>query len=262
MDQVLQGRPVTAFEIIDGHAHLGRFHNFYIPANTAADMVRQMDRAGIRCCISSGHAAIGPSPRIGNDMVIEAMREFPGRIYGYCCVNPNYPAQELRDELERCFDAGMIGVKLHPCGHRYCVDGEGYRPAWEFAQERRACLLCHTAVTEPWDPPSVFDKLAAQYPNVKIIMGHSGFGYEGGRQCCELAKKHANVHLDITGSIAYTDLLEQMVEGAGAGRVLFGTDVPFIDCRPQVGRVAFSRLDDSELELVLGGNARRLFGLG
>lgn len=260
-DEVLEGRPVSAFEIVDAHGHLGYWHNFGIPQRTAEDMVRQMDRAGIRCCIASSHASISADYRLGNDQMLRAMREFPGRIFGYCGVNPNYLAAELRDELSRCMEAGMAGIKLHPLMHAHRADGEGYRPAWEFAQEHGLCVLSHTAAGEQWDLPVLFDRLAADYPNAKILMGHSGFGYEGGEQCCELARKHPNVYLEIAGSIPYLGLVERLVVGAGADRVVFGTDLPFIDCRPQVGRLAFSGLNDDQLELVLGGNARRIFGL-
>ena len=56
-------------------------------------------------------------------------------------------------------------------------------------------------------------------------------------------------------------LVEMLVGGVGADRLLFGTDLPFLDCRMQIGRMAFSALDDQQLTQVLAGNARRLFGI-
>lgn len=259
-DEVLEGRPVSSFELSDCHGHLGYWHNFNVPAHSAADMVRLADLCGIRSIVAGAHAGIGPDFRLGNDQVLSAMREFPGRILGYCCVNPNYPSSEMRDELNRCFDAGMIGVKLHPSMHGCRVDGEGYLPAWEFAEERGCPLLSHTGVGDGACGIGLFEKPAADFPNVKIILGHSGFGYEGARQSIDLARKSPNVYLDITASTLYTGLVERMVEGVGPERVLFGTDLPFMDCRPQVGRMAFTNLDDDQLRLVLGENARRLFG--
>jgi len=260
-EEVLAGRPVSAFEIIDAHGHLGYWFNFNIPWRWGADIVRAMDLAGVRCVIAGAHAGIGPDYKLGNDQVLQAMREFPGRILGYCCVNPNYPADEIRDELNRCFDAGMVGIKLHPSVHAYPADGEGYRPVWEFAGERGICVMSHTGVGDRTCGMPVFDKIAPDFPNVKIVLGHAGFGYEGGIQSCELARKHPNVYMDITSSISYQGLLERLVDGAGADRVLYGTDLPFIDCRPAIGRAAFSDLTDHHLELVLNGNAKRLFGI-
>ncbi len=52
-----------------------------------------------------------------------------------------------------------------------------------------------------------------------------------------------------------------MVHEAGADRVLFGTDLPFLDPRPQLGRVAFAKISDDEKRLILGLNASRIFGI-
>jgi predicted TIM-barrel fold metal-dependent hydrolase len=261
IDEVLSGRPVSSFNILDCHGHMGYWHNFNIPARTAADMVCLMDRSGIQSIVAAGHAGIGPDFRRGNDEVIAGMKQFPKRIYGYCCVNPHYSPQEMRDELNRCFDSGMIAVKLHPAMHGYPVNGDRYIPAWEFANKHGCCVLSHTGVSDANCNIGLFEKLAQDFPNAKIILGHSGFGYEGAQLSIELALKYSNVYLDITASTFYTGLVERMVKGAGPDRVLFGTDLPFMDCRGQVGRMAFSTLEDRELRLVLGENARRLFGI-
>jgi uncharacterized protein len=258
--EVLEGRPVSAFEIVDCHGHLGYWHNFNIPWRTAGDMVRALDVTGTRCCIASGHSGISADYRLGNDHMIQAMREYPARLLGYCSVNPNYPVDETKAELERCFDAGMVGIKLHPAMHRQRADAPGYKPAWEFAQEHRLCVLSHSGATDAYCGVAVFEGPARDYPDAKILLGHAGFGYDGAQRCCDLAGRCPNVFLDITISIAYRGLIERMVDGAGADRVLYGTDLPFMDSRPMVGRLAFTDMDDKQLELVLGGNARRLFG--
>lgn len=261
IEQVLEGRPVTAFEIVDAHTHLGYWHNFNVPERTAADMVHAMDRVGIECCVSAAHAGITADYRIGNSQVIEAMRAFPGRILGYCCINPNYPDDEIRDELDRCFDAGMTAIKYHPSCHGYPIDGDCYRVVWEYADEHSLAVLTHTDSGGPQCSVSLAAKCAKLYPNAKVIFGHSGFGYEGARQCIGIAAEAPNAYLDVASSMVDLDLVERLVDGVGADRVLFGTDLPFLDCRMQIGRMAFSRLDDHQLARVLAGNARRLFGI-
>lgn len=260
IEEVLEGRPVTAFEIIDVHTHLGLYHNFHIPEHAAADMVHAMDRVGIRCCISAAHAGITTDYRLGNDHVLAAMRDFPGRFLGYCCVNPNYSAEEMLAELQRCFDAGMTAIKFHPGLHTYPVDGDGYRPAWEFANERGLCVLTHTDLSANSGVAQTA-KCAQAHPNAKVLFGHSGFGYKGAQACIEVAKSTTNTFFDIAASTNELGLLEMLVDGIGADRMLFATDLPFIDCRMQVGRIAFSALDDDKMRLVLADNARKLFGV-
>ena len=51
------GRPLNqaGVRVIDAHAHLGRYFNFYIPRPDAATMVELMDRLGV------DHIHIGPA---------------------------------------------------------------------------------------------------------------------------------------------------------------------------------------------------------
>jgi hypothetical protein len=259
-DKVSQGIPLSDELVIDAHSHMGFYGCFNTPKCMAADMVAQMDRIGIRACISAHHAAIAPDQRYGNDQVLQAMADFPGRIYGYATVSPNYPAVEIIAELERCIAGGMVGVKLHPDLHGCNVDDDKYRPAWEFANEHSLPLLSHTS-TGGRNPVKTFEALAERYSNVRILLGHAGFGSEGADHTIRAVKNCPNVYAEITGSVVVYGTLERMVREAGADRVLFGTDIPFIDPRPQVGRVAFAKLTDEEKRKVFGLNAAKVFGI-
>jgi len=48
------------------------------------------------------------------------------------------------------------------------------------------------------------------------------------------------------------------VKGAGADRVMYGSDQPMRDMRQQLGWVVYSRLSEEDKMKVLGGNAMRL----
>jgi aminocarboxymuconate-semialdehyde decarboxylase len=57
-------------------------------------------------------------------------------------------------------------------------------------------------------------------------------------------------------------MVEQLVGDLGAGHVLMGTDYPFdMGTVDPVGFLADADLDEDDRDLVLGGNAARLFGI-
>jgi predicted TIM-barrel fold metal-dependent hydrolase len=56
-------------------------------------------------------------------------------------------------------------------------------------------------------------------------------------------------------------VIEQLVAGAGAERVVFGSDMPLMDPRCQIGKIITAAIDDQAKRLVLGENAARLLGL-
>lgn len=253
----LAGATVTGERVVDAHCHMGPWYNFHIPRNDAAGMAASMDRVGTQTAICAAHASIGPDYRLGNEQVAQAIADFPGRFLGYITLNPHYPAAELRRELrERHNAGGFVGIKLH-CGfHQAEGDDERYRPAWEFAHEHGLPVLVHT-----YRGPQAYDALAERYPNAKIMIAHSISDVSSAEATTALAKRRPNVYLDICGSPLLYGMLEWAVGQVGAERVLFGTDLPFIDCRPGLGRLLMSRLSPDEKRLIMGLNAARVFGL-
>jgi len=167
----------------------------------------------------------------------------------------------MLDELKRCMGSGMVGIKMHPDMHLYAVDGPAYRPAWEFANENALPVLIHTGLGSQWNDPAHLAGPARDFPRAKIVVGHAGSLFPLAESSIRLAKDVPNTYLDLTGSTCPYGLLEWMVAEIGADRVLFGTDLPFLDPRQQLGRVALSRLSEVDKAKILGLNAAQLFRL-
>jgi predicted TIM-barrel fold metal-dependent hydrolase len=212
-----------------------------------------MDFAGVHVAWITADASIGPDFRLGNALVAEAVTAHPDRFCGYVTVNPHYQ-DECLEELRRRYDQGWRLIKFHTGTHEHPADGPGYRRIWEFAQEHHLHLLSHSFQSAPR-----LAKLAEEYPDVSLLVGHAASSPATVPEYCAVCRERPNVYLDLCGSQLWRGLLEQMVAGAGADRVLYGSDIPFVDPRGQLGRVAFARLPDDDLRAIFGGNARRLW---
>ncbi len=248
-------------EITDAHVHMGPYHKFFIPDHTAQGMLRVMDHLHIaQSCVSS-HLAISGDWKTGNQLTAQAVADYPDRFIGHVVVSPNEP--DLIDaELKKAFDDwGFKGIKLVPDIHLQSIGSEGYRPVFEFAARRRCFVLVHTYHGSRFDDPQLFGAVAEQYPDVPILMVHSGAlpaAFEG---AIRLAQEHANLYLDISGSFITSDWIRRMVSEAGADRVIFSSDQPFIDPRYSLGRLLYANLSSHDLSLVIGGNIRRLLNI-
>jgi uncharacterized protein len=249
-------QPQTTLRIVDAHAHAGPYSLFFIPRNSAGEMVRVMDRCGVATALVSTNLAIQLDAAAGNAETARAVAEHPGRLLGYVVVNP---WQDPEAELARWGDdPRFVGVKIHPDLHHYPLTGSRYAPVWQYAERTGRPVLTHTWFGSEYDDLAQVCAVATRHPDAPLIAGHAGVRREGVDEAIALAHRHANVHLEICGSHGHGELIARMVGELGPHRVLYGSDFPFIDMRTSLGRVVFAGLGDADAALVLGGNIGRL----
>ncbi|NUR85891.1 MAG: amidohydrolase family protein [Nonomuraea sp.] len=253
---VWERRPQGVTRIVDAHAHAGPYSLFFIPEADPAAMIRVMDRCGVSHAVFSSHLSIQLDAAAGNAATAAIVAEAPDRFTGYITVNP---WQDPLAELERWgSDRRFGGIKLHPDLHEYPLDGSRYAPVWEFAALTGCPVLTHTFAGSPYNDIPVLDRVAERHPDATILAGHSGVTPLGLDQAIEVAERRPRVILEVCGSHNSGADIARMVRRAGAGRVVYGSDFPFIDLRMSLGRVLFSDLTDNERAAVLGGTISRL----
>ena len=257
---VLRGNPIGAPDVIDAHAHVGPWYNFFTPEPTPEAMLRVMDRCGVRMAVVSSTHAISTDGPAGNAEVAAMLRQWPDRFAGYAVFNVHQPGS-LEDVARTLDQPGFAGIKIHPDVQAYTVNGPLYNPLWELAHQRGVPILTHTFVNSAFSDPLLFGPIATGWPDVIILLGHSGVTGEGHRRAMAMAQAHPNLYLELCGSFTTGLWIRRMVETLGAERVLYGSDFPFIELRYGLGRVVFAGLSPAEEALVLGGNARRILRL-
>lgn len=253
LDQ-LPGGPV---DVVDSHGHLGAWEAFWIPRQDVASMRAVMARCGVRRIAISSLLGIGPDTIAGNARVADVVASDPDRFLGYVVANPHRPAE--RDGLDALLaEPGFVGVKVHPSTHFCAVDDDRYTWIWELAAARDAVVLAHSQAECPYSHPRRFAAVASRFPSLRMILAHAGVTPDGFRATAALLADHEQLVTDVCGSHITGDWIRWLVREAGADRVLYGSDMPFIDLRFALGRVVGAGLADDDLRAVLGGNARRL----
>ena len=245
--------------VIDFHSHLGRWER-YGHDDEPGRYMRLMDAAGIDrslvSCIYYGEA------RRANDIVAEFVAANPNRFYGVAFATPHYPA-EVVPELERCFGTlGMKFLKIYPDYFGKPNDDPAYFPMYEFLNDRGLAVKAHPSY--PFDPPGTtlvkrYSALAERFPEVKWVLAHAAGG--GMADAIETARAVPSVYLETCGSGGAHNGVKDSVDGAGADRVLFGTDMPLLDARHQIAKVTTANISHEAKRRVLGLNAIELLGL-
>jgi hypothetical protein len=117
---------------------------------------------------------------------------------------------------------------------------------------------------------------AGLFPRVRFVIPHFGAGFL--REALLAGAQCPNVHFDTSSSNAWRaflcpkptlrEVFERALEVIGPGRILFGTDSNVFPPGWRADRWEEQRealvaigADETALELVFGGNARRLLGL-
>jgi len=249
-----------AARVIDVHGHAGAWQQYgwydRTPKDGIAWVLRAMDRAGVdqQCLFTIFH---GDARKCNRD-THEFVRTHPDRFIGFAFATPLYP-EECRDALVEAIDEfGFKAIKIYPPYARIPVTDVRWEPIFTFAQERGLPVLSHTSAEDPLCGVHLFPEVAKRYPAVSWILGHAGGSYEGRAAACRSAQAAPNIYLEICGSNRDPGSIEQLVAGAGAERVLLGSDNPLIDPRIHLGRVLLADLTNAQKRLILGENAARL----
>jgi len=250
LDQGRRGIPLTESAIIDIHSHIGR-PPFSIPATTADSIVDVMARTGVVTTVITAMLPVSPRETDrANESVLEAVRAYPGRLLGYLRVCPASEPVALR-EAERQLDAGFTGLKLHNVnGTPYTHPA--YMPFLAAANERRMPVLFHT-----WGQDEEFNqirKLTARHPALSLLLAHSGSSQE--KEYTRVARQHPRIYLELALSRSPRGLVDRLVEGAGADKVVWGSDVCFINQAHQLGKVLGATISEEQKIQVMSTNAR------
>lgn len=251
LDRGRDGECLAGLDITDLHGHLGRYA-FGIPDLSVARVVAGMDRLGVARTLMSHMRCMSPDTAWGNEEILAAMRAFPGRILGYASAWP-VSAGAVRDEIARRLDQGFTGVKLHNTAGFPYTD-PAYAPAFELANARRMPVLLHT-----WGGPAEFAQireLSTTWPDTSLLLAHAGSADEAGY--IAVARDCPNVYLDTTFSASPRGLVRRLVDGAGADRVVWGTDVLFLNQAQQIGKILGADLPEETKRAILSNNARRI----
>jgi predicted TIM-barrel fold metal-dependent hydrolase len=232
--------------------------------------LRAGDRVGITVHVASILGSWGatspiyfPSPddiEYGNTFLLNLQRAHESRIRGYAVVNPNFQRHALA-ELDRCLDAGMIGIKL--AASRRANDPL-LDPICRVAAERGVPLLHHIwqhrrreyAGQEASDALEL-GALASRHPKVNFLLAHIAGGGDWIHTLA--AVRHLpNVYLDLSGSGVDGGMLEACLSSVGVERLVWGCDLT-IDTGWAKLRYLQHLLPAAELELVAWRNAARIF---
>lgn len=173
----------------------------------------------------------------------------PDRYFGFVFVNPTRSQGRIASVVDAAMRWGACGIKVH------WLDGPITPEVAETARTRSLPVL--------YDPRGDVDtvrRYARGFPDVAWIIPHlSSFADDWRAQVAfvdELSRS-PNLFADTSG-VRYFDLLVEAVRRAGAHKVIFGSDGPFLHPGVELAKIHALHLAPDDEAKVLGGNICRL----
>jgi len=179
-------------------------------------------------------------PRVPNETVAAACRDFPDVFTGLGSVDP-HKGDAAVAEVANIAALGLRGVKFHPSLQAFAPDDPAYRPVFAACQEHGLLALFHTGTSgigagQPggqgigldYARPIRLDAVAAAHPGLTVVAAH--FGWPWHMELVAMALHKTNVYIDISGWSPKRIPAEVVRELRGrlSAQFLWGSDFPFI----------------------------------
>jgi predicted TIM-barrel fold metal-dependent hydrolase len=254
------------FRIIDSHLHLGNLPNLNFPGGTDKQIIDLLKQSGVEKAIFSHHGALSTF-KSGLKKTMDVLERYKDFLLAYNVYNPNFGEESLNAIKSLKDDKSFVGIKIHPSWHScYPYDGK-YEKFWEYADRNGLIVLTHS-----WNPhvpnraqkysdPFFFEKIIKKYRDVRLILAHAGGRGEYLYKVIDLLERHENLYVDFAGDIFTPGLIEEYVMRIGSERLLFGTDMPWIDVRFYISDLLASKISNGDKANIFGLNAIRLFNI-
>ena len=172
---------------------------------------------------------------VTNEEVFQVCREY-GHVYsGLATIDPTKGITDAYKQLKIAyFDYHLSGLSLSPYWLGIPPTDEKCYPLYALTEEtdRVALIACsthyNTKVSLEISDPLLIDRLALDFPKMKIVIGHAGIGF--GMNSLTVASRHKNVYLEFSGlnpKYVSPEII-MAINSDLRWQALFGTNFPLV----------------------------------
>lgn len=243
--------------VVDAHCHLGGSLVSGVE-NGEDDLHAALVAHGVDAAMTMPHPHQGPEVGAAHDRIARLAERYPGVFHGMASLNPRLPEADYRREIARCVrDLGFRAIKLDPSVHALPPNHPRCEQTFALAREFGVPVLIHTGFGVPNALPALAIPPALAFPDVTVVLAHAGFAVFT-PEAIVAAQVCPNIVLEPSWCASYQ--IAEMVRTVGAERVMYGSD-HVSNIASELAKLQSLGLTDAQLAQILGGTARRVFGL-
>jgi hypothetical protein len=282
-----------AIRIVDVHAHpptkeflidsggqyiaaAARLFRQAVEPKSFEEMLAEYDACGIEriLLLAWNNQSVSGLPPVSNEFIAEVVEKHPGRFFGAAMVDPP-TGEQAPTQLDHAIrNLHLAALKLHPQAQNFLPNDRRAYPLYEKCVELRVPVIFHSGTTN-WggglpggggvklapSNPMYIDDVAADFPELKILMAHPGWPWQD--EQLAIIQHKENVHLDLSGwSPKYLQpILLTYMSKLIPDKVMFGTDYPMLKPARWLKEFDELNLPDDTRRRILSENALRFFRL-
>lgn len=258
--------------IIDAHCHIfpekiaekavesiGRYYGMKMRCKgTVRALLESGERIGVEKYVVLSSATRVEQVEPINNFIAEVSAQ-NDKLIGFGTLHP-----DIRDKdaaVDELLSLKLRGIKLHPEFQNFSISDPGVTEIFRAAEGRLPLLIHLGDENKRTSSPDKLARVLDAFPNLVVIGAHLG-GYSMWDEAMEHLMGR-NLYLDTSSSLfkLESDKAADIIRRHGVEKVLFGTDFPMWGHEDELQRFDRLALTGEERELILGGNAMRLFNM-
>jgi hypothetical protein len=209
-----------------------------------------------------------------NEMVLEQVAKHSDILIPFASIDPHKGKKGVREARRMIEEHKIKGFKFHPTSQGFYPNEHQWYPLYEEIAAAGAIALFHTGQTGvgagmpggmglrlKYSNPMFLDDVAADFPDMKIILAHPSFPWQ--EEALSVATHKPNVYIDLSGWSPkyFPPILVQYANSLLKHKVLFGSDWPVITPDRWLADFETLKIKDEVKPLILKENSVKLLGI-
>ena len=193
------------------------------------------------------------------------LEKYPRRFRGLYGINPWLVMDGVRELEVAVKEYGFVGAVTHVGGFAPFNDKIWY-PFYTKCAELDIPVITQAGhfgefMPEGWAHPLLLDEVALDFPELRIIGGHTAWPWSD--EMIAVALKDPNVYISVEAHLPkyYEPSLVRYINTRGQDKVMWGSDWPVTDPKRNLAQIEELGLRDEPKRKLLRDNAVRVFKL-
>lgn len=227
--------------IIDGHAHISNSEYGDVKALLEQYKDAKIDQGVL---VPGGMLDVRKMTRyitgeekpvtmdVPNHLVEEAMKQHPGKFFGFYCVDPHQGERGV-EEFANAVGRGFSGLKLAPIVHSFSYTSNTVLELVKLSGDLGIPVYLQSQFTAAASTKKI-GYLAKTFPKTNFIIAHMGFG-PADVDAIQYAKENDNLFLET--SQGSNLIIQQAMDELGSTKLIFGSEFPLYHPLSEVTKI-------------------------